>query len=315
MTTNVMSTTVDTPLVELANIFSAQKLTSVVIVDNGIPIGIISESDMASLSAHLLGGRKEPSTRDLMNTKLVMASSEKSCEHAANLMRRHKTRHIVATDSAGLLCGIFNQSDLLRARLYLLEQQYNSSVHRIGTLHRSLEDSQAALERSTRQDPLLGIGNRYAMDKALTQAANDSLPYSVAVIDIDYFKRFNDYYNHLTGDKTLTSVCHAARIALNDKAKLFRQSGNTLLALFTDDHAVDKQEYARRIIAAIEELNIAHTTAPLGRITVSVGIASCYTSESEPNHVVFRALNARDEAKHSGGNSFSIDTDHQLRAA
>lgn len=315
MTSNVTSIAVVTPLVEMANIMKTQQLSSVVIVEHGLPIGIVSERDMSNLSAHLLFGGQPPELQQLMSANLVTISAEKSCEHAAELMRRHKIRHVIAIEPTGLLCGVFDQSNLLRSRLYEIEHQYNATAHRVSKLHQSLEDSQAELDRAATQDPLLGIGNRFAMDEALLKAADSGQPYSVAVIDIDYFKRFNDYYNHAHGDKALLEVCQITRLALNNKARLFRQSGNTLLALFCDDELIDKTTYAENILQGVSDLDVPHTTAPLGRISVSIGISNCFTQESEPNHVVFRALNARDAAKQHGGNRYYLNTEHQQRAA
>ena len=315
MTSNVTSIAVATPLVEMANIMESQQLSSVVIVEHGFPIGIISERDMSNLSAHLLRGGAPPELRQLMSANPVTVSADQHYEHAAELMRRHKIGHVIAIESTGRLCGVFNQSDLLRARLHEIENQYNSSAYRVTKLNQSLEASQAELDRVAKQDPLLGIGNRFAMDEALLTAAGSGRPYSVVVIDIDYFKRFNDYYNHASGDQALLDVCETSHLALNNKAKIFRQSGNTLLALFCDDELIDKTAYVETILQNVNDLAIPHTTAPLGKISVSIGIAHCFTQTSEPNHVVFRALNARDAAKQHGGNRYYLDTEHQQRAA
>ena len=86
MTTSVTSIAVSTPLVEMANIMKTQRLSSVVIVAHGLPIGIVSEHDMSNLSAHLLCGGQAPELQQLMSSNLVTVGAEKNCEHAAELM-------------------------------------------------------------------------------------------------------------------------------------------------------------------------------------------------------------------------------------
>ncbi len=315
MSTNITSVALDTPLVEAANIMRQQHLSSIVIVEKGLPVGIVTEQDMSDLCARLLAGARPPALKELMNTKIVTINSSKPCEKAALQMQRHKTQHLIATDYDGLLCGLFNRADLLRARGLEMERQYNETSQRVFALNQTLEETQAALQSSLREDPLLGIGNRIAMDEALTAAATADTPYSIAVLDIDHFKRYNDYYNHAQGNQALIRVCQATQMILGEHAQIFRQSGNTLLALFVDDEHIDKHLLANTVLQGVSALSIEHATAPLGKLSASIGLACCFTQGTEPNHVVFRALSARELAKHNGGNQLFEDTDHQQRAA
>lgn len=316
MTTNVTSMAADTPLVDMATILAAQRLQAVVIVDQTHPVGVVDLHDMAQLGARLLQGEQLPSTAGDLGAHTPTVDADDNCDTAAAVMRRHKCQRLIVTDHGGTLCGLIDQQDLLRARLHRLERLHNGAARRAEALQHSLEDSESALRRSAQQDPLLGIGNRFAMDEALRRAAERDDGYAVALIDIDHFKRFNDYYNHAVGDAALRSVCHATRVALNDRAVLYRQSGNTLLALFDGQDASALRACAAEVLDSIAALNMAHTTAPLGRVSVSIGAALSQGATSQPNHVVFRALNARDQAKLDGGNRCTIDDEAaQERAA
>lgn len=315
MSSNVTSVTIDTPLSETIKILHQQQLSSIVIVEHGLPIGILSESDACGIATRLLEGAKAPKLRDAMSSKVVTVHAEKCCEHAAKLMLRHKIRHLVAVDATGLLCGLFNQSDLLRARKHDLEQLHAQANQELHKQQQQLDEYKGKLKRATREDSLLPIGNRVAMDEALSYTAAGGAPYSIAMIDIDHFKRYNDYYNHAHGDEVLLSVCFATQQVLRGKAQLFRQSGNTLMAIFGDEQNTNIEALTDKLLKAIRHLAIPHTTAPLGVISISIGLASCHIRGSEPNHVVYRALQARDQAKSNGGNQMFEDTEHQVRAA
>lgn len=315
MSTNITSVALNTPLADVAQIMSQQHLTSVVVLAQGKPIGLVSERDMTALCAQLFAAKQPPSLRELMCSKIYCVPSADPISVAEQLMRQQKSRHIIATDSNGLLCGVLSDSDLQRAKQHEIEQQYKLTTFKVQKLNQQLEAAQLRLDKAAREDALLKIGNRVAMDEALALASSGANPYSIAVIDIDHFKRFNDYYNHRHGDQALIRVSQVAKMALEGSAQLYRQSGNTLLALFADDEQLDTSARLRTVLRGIAQLSIVHTTAPLGKISASIGLASCYTQQSEPNHVVFRALNARDVAKSNGGNQLFEDPEHQLRAA
>jgi len=315
MSCDVTSVASDTPLVEVVGALQQKPYSSIVVIEHGLPVSIISESDMSNLCVRLLDGVKAPKLRDVGNHKVVTVHAEKCCEHAAKLMTRHKIRHVVAVDTMGLLCGMFTQSDLLRARKHEQEQQHIRVTQQLKKKQQQIEKYKKQLKRAIREDCLLPIGNRVAMDEALSYAAASSSPYAIVVIDIDHFKRYNDYYNHAHGDDVLNQVCVASQQVFRAKAQLFRQSGNTLMAIFNDSEHGDINNLAAKLLKAVRHLSIPHTTTPLGVISVSIGLASCFTRGSEPNHVVYRALNARDQAKANGGNQLIEDTEHQVRAA
>ena len=106
-----------------------------------------------------------------------------------------------------------------------LEARMRESRSEIETLRETLEATR--LESLT--DPLTGLSNRKHFEESLRKmveaAANQALPCSLIVIDVDFFKRFNDVYGHLTGDQVLRLVAIVMREHLKARVTLARFGG------------------------------------------------------------------------------------------
>lgn len=128
-------------------------------------------------------------------------------------------------------------------------------------------------------DPLTGLHNRRDFDSALDQEAKRSqssrLPLSLIIADIDYFKLFNDTYGHPAGDACLRQVAECIRQASKRSGDLAARYGGEEFAMVLP--ATDRTGaalVADRIVASVEQLKIPHSAAPLGFLTISVGVAT-----------------------------------------
>lgn len=142
------------------------------------------------------------------------------------------------------------------------------------------------LKRDATTDSLTGIYNRRFFDEhykmALGQSARQKMPLSVFMVDIDFFKEYNDYYGHPAGDKALIKV------ASNLKAQLARSSD--VLARYGGEEFIlmlpnMPQEYALafadKLRLAIWSLALPHQKSRIGQqISVSIGI-STYDQDNE----------------------------------
>jgi diguanylate cyclase (GGDEF)-like protein len=134
------------------------------------------------------------------------------------------------------------------------------------------------LAESAQTDGLTGVANRRTFDARLREewkrAARDRTSLVVAMLDIDYFKVYNDRYGHLAGDDALRRVAHAASATLQRAGDRFARYGGEEFACILPATSLEGGiAAAERIRAAVAALAIQHPVGKAGRLTVSVGVA------------------------------------------
>ncbi len=164
-----------------------------------------------------------------------------------------------------------------------------------------------AVERAHR-DPLTGIGNRAAMDKALEQefdmARRYHAPLSVIILDIDKFKPVNDTYGHMTGDTVLRTVSDCIVEHMRRSDIIYRYGGEEFLILLRNTHTPGAALLAERIRQAVEKMAVSHGDAHI-QVTISAGIASLQHNE-DINSLLMRCDKALYNAKLHGRNRVSV---------
>jgi diguanylate cyclase (GGDEF)-like protein len=161
-----------------------------------------------------------------------------------------------------LLCG--------NSRLYL----------QLIRLHRSEREKAAALQRLSTVDALTGIANRRAFDEALSEEWRRMLRHGTALslllVDVDFFKRFNDAYGHVAGDQCLRQVAQAIASRARRAGELAaRYGGEEFAVLLPHADVAEAARLAELICAAVRECQIAHQfSAAAPYVTVSIGVAS-----------------------------------------
>ena len=177
-----------------------------------------------------------------------------------------------------------------RDELAQVARKFNEMAGAIGQAHGQLEQRVAArtreLEQVNRQlaalsltDGLTGIANRRhfdaALDTELQRAARSGKPLALLMLDVDHFKRYNDHYGHQEGDACLRRVAtllqaHARRAG--DLAA--RYGGEEFVWLAADTDGASALRLAEALRADLAARALPHSQAPLGRITISVGVAA-----------------------------------------
>ena len=144
---------------------------------------------------------------------------------------------------------------------------------------RHLASAIETLHRISAQDGLTGVANRRHFDETLAiewrRAARSRAPLSLLMLDLDYFKAFNDRAGHQGGDECLRRVAQTLCEAVQRAGDLVSRYGGEEFAILlpeTDaDHAL---QIAMRLRERIEELALPHPSSPLGRVTASIGVTS-----------------------------------------
>ena len=150
---------------------------------------------------------------------------------------------------------------------------------------RELMETNERLQRLSFVDPLTNIANRRFLEMSISREwklhARSGFQMSVLMIDIDWFKSYNDSYGHLAGDECLRRVAVALENTVRRPTDLVTRYGGeefcVLLPMTKKEGAIC---IVKRMMRAISDLDIPHSGSPLGSVTVSMGIASCL-----PDHV------------------------------
>ena len=176
---------------------------------------------------------------------------------------------------AGRIYGLFAASFIL---IVLLTQTSRLYVQ-LMKLRDSDRSKTEELRRLTTIDPLTGIANRRAFEEALDQEwrrmMRHSTPLSLLMIDVDYFKRFNDAYGHVAGDQCLRAVAQALAQRTRRAGELAaRYGGEEFAVLLPQIDAAAARRLAELICQTVRELQIPHEgSAVASHVTISVGAA------------------------------------------
>ncbi|HEY9181307.1 MAG TPA: diguanylate cyclase [Candidatus Baltobacteraceae bacterium] len=162
-------------------------------------------------------------------------------------------------------------------------------------------------------DALTGVLNRRGFERGLRDcwdaACQTGDPLAVAILDVDFFKLYNDRYGHTAGDTVLRRVARAASAALQRGEDRFaRYGGEEFVVLLGGTNQADAVKAAERMRAAVSALGIPHASGKGGRVTVSVGVAVAKSGDvSEPMQIVERADSQLYRSKADGRDRVSAE--------
>lgn len=187
------------------------------------------------------------------------ASAQRHFTYAA----RGAAAHNVGPEREGLLQGVGQW-------LFSLLQHWD---HVIG-----LEQAQLELLEMSRTDPLTRLANRRHFEQhqidELHRAQRLGYPVSMLMLDVDYFKAFNDHYGHAEGDACLVALAALLKGRFKRAGEMVaRVGGEEFAVLLPGMDLQAAQETAEQLRLAIADLHIPHAGSERERVTVSIGVA------------------------------------------
>ncbi len=182
-----------------------------------------------------------------------------------------------------------------------LDTRLSSMVMEVESLRRELE----CIREESLTDGLTAVGNRKAFDIGLSQAIRATeqkrIPFSVLMADIDHFKKFNDSYGHLVGDRVLRYVSTQLRQCLKGYDKPYRYGGEEFAVILPKTFISGAATLAEQIRMELSanELKDRSNRQTYGRITISIGVAQ-YRNGEAPDALINRVDKALYKAKQNG---------------
>jgi two-component system cell cycle response regulator len=186
----------------------------------------------------------------------------------------------------------------------LILAQLAASLRKIQK-YRDLMQTNDLLSAIALADSLTELNNRRALEWDLPRQINKSrtlaVPLSLMILDVDYFKKVNDTYGHLVGDRLLQLLSERLRRNLRFKDTPFRYGGEEFVVILADTNSEEALIVARRLNRLVsEELFVIDNKLSI-RITISVGIASLEASDDDHGTtLLYRADQCLLEAKATG---------------
>lgn len=198
---------------------------------------------------------------------------------------------------------IAQESRLMAEQNERLQGQLAKSTEQLTEVRYNLDQ----VKKDSLIDPLTEVGNRKYFNNELARATWESIennyPISLLMIDIDYFKKFNDSYGHLIGDQVLRLVARTLVENLKGRDTIARYGGEEFVILLSQTKAVDAEKVANQLrnILATKQIQRKKTGETLGIVTISIGVTEYYPNEDLDGFVA-RADAALYVAKETGRN-------------
>jgi diguanylate cyclase (GGDEF)-like protein len=164
----------------------------------------------------------------------------------------------------------------------------------------------ARLDALAHQDPLTQTANRRAMESVLESAVAQQKPFALIMLDVDFFKRYNDHYGHQAGDACLTRVAQALKQSVRHPDDLVaRYGGEEFVVILFNAQKHHTEQVAKRIQENLRNSAIVHAASAVSdNVTVSMGIA-CSAAGQTANETIAQADAALYRAKEAGRNRWS----------
>ena len=135
----------------------------------------------------------------------------------------------------------------------------------------------------------------------MTRSQREGSPLAFVMIDIDYFKNFNDFYGHQAGDDCLRQVALTLQAGIHRASDLaVRYGGEEFLLVLPNTTSNIAHNLANEVRQSVEALAIAHERSPFGKVTISVGLA-VMTNNAYPDFSAL--LHAADDALYCAKNN------------
>lgn len=207
-----------------------------------------------------------------------------------------------------IIIGLFGWRLIGQIELRLVAEDRALQV--MGELHQANQ----RLELLAHQDGLTGLANRRHLDTVMQaefrRALRSGSALSLIMIDVDFFKQYNDLYGHQAGDECLRRIAAVLKERQRRPGDLAaRYGGEEMLMLLPETDAAGAMQVAEKIRAGIQALDLPHRGNPRGVVTASAGVCAMELlppGERSVEDLLGRADAALYEAKHGGRNQVRL---------
>ncbi|MCW9059040.1 MAG: diguanylate cyclase [Gammaproteobacteria bacterium] len=231
--------------------------------------------------------RANPMTRDI---PIVVLSSKDDPKIKSDAFANGATDYLVKLpEPIELIARIRAHS-----KSYLAQRERDEAYHALREMQEQLREMNAQLAQSNRElhrlsslDGLTGIANRRQFDDVLERewqrSVRNDTPLSLILLDIDYFKPFNDRYGHQAGDDCLRMVARTLdRVVQRPTDLVARYGGEEFVVVLPDTNQAGAEAVARELLKEVRDLRITHEASKVtDHLTLSIGTTTRDSGQPE----------------------------------
>lgn len=192
------------------------------------------------------------------------------------------------------------QARLLQTQERLVQSLQRSErelEERVAERTEELQVLNSRLETLSLTDALTGIANRRHFDEVLAKewkrAQRMGEPLALAVVDVDWFKAYNDHYGHLAGDSCLQQVAHTLAATISRSSDLVaRYGGEEFVFLAPATSLSSAQGMAEKLVQSVAAQALPHLRSPLGHVSISVGVTAMQADAELPLQTLLQRADA-----------------------
>lgn len=222
----------------------------------------------------------------------------------------YDAEELLKTNAFQLATDADNYKNLLEEYKKLLKQ-VTRMVKMSDLMHSELKGLSYKLEVMSNIDVLTNLYNRRFFNemyqKEWYSAVRSKVSLAIIMIDIDYFKKYNDTYGHIQGDKCLKAVAEAIQKAAKRPRDIVVRFGGEEFVILLPESDIDSAAHvASDVLSNVDELCLPHTASKLyGKVSVSIGIAAAIPAKDDvPDLLLHMMDEALYRAKGDGRNCF-----------
>ena len=281
---------------------------SIVVVESGIPVGIITTKDVFGIVAE--GKDTSQPLAHYMTTPVVTTDITASIHETLMQLRTFKIKRAIVVNGHRKLAGVVTQSELVG---FAYGSWINLIKHHAGELKELvaiLEEKARGFEKVSMTDPLTGLGNRRAFHQRMNEEIDriqryQSPSFSMLLFDIDFFKRINDTHGHLVGDQVLKSIASEVTALIRKTDQAIRWGGEEFAVLLPCTGVNEAAEFASRLRSRIADFVFIQGI----QVTISIGVGE-YLAGEQDKVFLERIDGTMYRAKTNGRNR--VETDHPV---
>ncbi len=233
----------------------------------------------------------------------INTASEKASVIGDNF--NHTLKVLETNDDGSNIKSVLIEIILQTTQLAEASKDLKSQLDETQKEMEELRKELSVVRETANTDKLTGLLNRWAFDKALEELIHNSTPHQacLAILDIDNFKRINDGFGHLVGDKVIKHIAAILKRHAAPHHQVARFGGEELAIIMPDTTLIEAFDFIEqiRLVLDVSRLTYKRNTETIGKVTVSAGIASLQ-AEDEISHLLTRADKALYRAKETGRN-------------